>query len=287
MITRQTRHSVRTLSLETGQHPKKLRKLLRAAGVIGSDQMAMSDHNVTFDAQAGTAAVSTNRRRLYLPAARAYLNAPRVQADLLVKHGFIKPSSPVAGTYDQYAIDDLDAFLGKLTQGAKPLDRPSAAVAGIQQAARRACCSAADIVRMILERQLAWAGRLRGVHGYQSVLVKIDEVKAAVRGPEHGGLTHREVREALRTNYRVVLALIANGHLADFRAPNPVNRRMQSLVASSELERFQKTYVSLHVLAKERERHNVALKKDFEVAGVRSAFDYKKIGARFYRRSEC
>jgi hypothetical protein len=222
LIARQTRHSIRTLSLETGQHPKKLRKTLRAAGVIGDDQMALSDHNVTFDAQAGSVAAQEAKACLYLPAARAYLNAPRVQADLLVQHGFIRPKASVGqfGAYDKYAVDDLDAFLAKLKLGAKPVGSPSAKMASIPGAARRARCSAAEIVRLILEEKLVWVGVQRGVRGYLSVLVKVDEVKAAVRGPDHGGLTIEEVRETLQANHRVVLALFKYGHLAARRTPS-------------------------------------------------------------------
>jgi hypothetical protein len=321
LVEQQTRHSIRTLSLETGRHPKTLRKLLRATGIIGADQMALSDHNVTFDAQAGALAVVETSSRLYLPAVRAYLNAPRVQLDLLVKNGFIKPRNSIPGTYDQYAIDDLDAFLGELTAGAKSVDRPPAGVADIPTTARKVRCSAADIVRLILARKLAWVGLQRGVDGYLSVLVNIDEVKLAVHGKvfkvetvvrvkavktkagvrgkrvktkvatpvlviQHDGLTHRDVRQVLRANYRVVLGLIANGHLADFKALNPLNGRMQSLVLPAELERFTKAYVSLHMLAKQRKQHHVVIKKALDAAGIEPVFDHTKVHARFYRRSD-
>jgi hypothetical protein len=311
LVERQTRHSIRTLSLETGRHPKTLRKLLRATGIIGDDQMALSDHNVTFDARAGAVAVARTSSRLYLPAVRAYLNAPRVQADLLVKHGFIKPRDSVEGAYDRYAIEDLDALLAELTTGANLVDRPSTAMANIPDAARKVRCSAADIVRLILARKLAWVGLQRGVDGYLSVLVNIDEVKLAIHGKvfkvkpvvrikrgkpkvavpvlviQHDGLTHRELSVALQTNYKVVLGLIANGHLVDFQVKNPINRHMQSLVAPVELTRFTKAYVSLHVLSKERKQHRTAVRRDLEAAGIKPVFDYTKVHARFYRRSEC
>jgi hypothetical protein len=58
-------------------------------------------------------------------------------------------------------------------------------------------------------------------------------------------------------------------------------------VAPAELARFQKTYVSLHVLAKERKRHHLAMKMELDDAGVGPEFDHGRIGARFYRRSQC
>ena len=284
---KQTRHSVHTLSLEVGQHPKKLRKVLRAAGVIDDRQMAFSDNNVTFDARAGSAAAQGAKRCLYLPAVRTRLNVSRIQADLLIKHRFIQPRDPIAGAYDKYAIDDLDAFLGALLRGAKTVDRPTAAMDGIPKAAKRAYCSSSDVIRLILNRRLSWTGRLRGVRGYKSVLVKIDEVKAAVRGPEHGGITLRQVCKVLRTHDLVLAALIAGGHLKSFVARNPATRFMQTLVARKELVRFQKTYVSLFALGKERKQNLGVLKTELDAAGVRPAFDHQKVRARFYRRSEC
>jgi TniQ len=313
LVAQQTRHSIRTLSLETGRHPKTLRKLLMATGIISDDQMALSDHNVTFDAQAATLAVAETSSRLYLPAVRAYLNAPRVQLDLLIKHGFIKPRNSIPGTYDQYAIDDLDAFLAELTMDAESVDRLPAGVADIPTAARKVRCSAADIVRLILARKLAWVGLQRGVDGYLSVLVNIDEVKLAVYGKvftvkpvarvkraktkvtkpvpvlvlQHDGMTHREVCAALRTNYKVVLGLIANGHLADFHARNPINRHIQSLIEPAELERFKEAYVSLHALAKMRGQHHVVVRKEMDAVGIKPVFDHAKVHARFYRRRDC
>jgi hypothetical protein len=288
-IGQRTLHSIRTLSLETGLHPKKLRKTLRASGIIDDHQMALSDHAVIFDAVEGSRAALAVRECLYLPAVRDYLNASRSQVDLLVKHGFIKPhmSRTSLGAHDQYAVPDLDDFLGRLTLGAQLVNRHSHREVTIPSAAKQACCSAADVVRLILEKRLAWVGRRKGVRGYGAVLVNVDQVKDAVRGPGHGGLPLRTVSQKLGTTDRVVTALIEGKHLATFMARNPVNRCMQTLVAAKELAGFQKTYVSLHVLAKERKRYHLVVKTELDAAGIKPAFDHEKVGARFYRRSDC
>jgi hypothetical protein len=287
-IPSRTLHSIRTLSLETGQHPKKLRKALRASEIVRDDQTGRSDHNVVFDAAAGSSVARDVKSCLALPAVQDYLNAPRVQADLLIKHGFIKPhlSRAQFGAREEYAIQDLDKFLDRLTRHALVVHTPASRQVTIPQAAKLACCSAADIVRLILENELPWVGRLRKDRGYLSVVVNIDDVKRAMRGPDHGGVSLRQVAQRLCTNDRVVTALITQKHLATFTAKNPVNRCMQTLVTPKELERFLKTYVSLHVLAKERKQFGAAVKKDLEAAGTRPAFDLKKVFARFYRRSD-
>jgi hypothetical protein len=174
-----------------------------------------------------TGGLRSGRRDSQLPAARDYLNAPRSQADLLVKHGFIKPHmsrTSLFGARDQYAIADLDNFLGRLTHAAQRIARPSYRQVTIQRAAKQACCSAADIVRLILEERLGWVGRLPAVRGYRSVLVNIDHVKDAVRGPGHGGVPLRTVAQELSTTDRVVTALIEGKHLATITGINPINR---------------------------------------------------------------
>jgi hypothetical protein len=288
-VRRQVRHSIRTLSLETGAHPKRMRKLLRSAGVIGEDQMALSDHNVRFDAEAGAAIVRAAESSLSLAAAHIYLNAPRSQADVLVKAGIIAPHLPAsaAGGYDRYAIADLDVLLARLAFGAKPVVRPKSLEVGIQDAAKKACCSAADIVRLILERKLPWTGRLCGANGYLGVLVRVDQVRNALPRPVMDGVPLEVVRRKLATNHRVLLALIADKHLATYRAVNPVNKCSQTVVAQAELERFQATYVSLHVLAKERGLHHLAMKRILDEKGIRPALNHEVVYARFYRRSDC
>jgi hypothetical protein len=288
-VRRQVRHSIRTLSLETGAHPKRMRKLLRTAGVIGEDQMALSDHNVRFDAEAGASVVRAAESSLSLAATQIYLNAPRSQTDVLVKSGIIVPHLPAsaAGGYDRYAVADLDAFLARLAFGAKPVVRPKPLEVGIQDAAKQACCSAADIVRLIQERKLPWTGRLRGTNGYLGVLVRVDQVRNALPRPVMDGIPLEVVRRKLATNHRVLLALIANKHLATYRAMNPINKCSQTVVAPAELERFQTTYVSLHVLAKERGLHHLAMKKALDKQGIEPALDHLKIHARFYLRKDC
>jgi hypothetical protein len=109
-------HLIRTLSKETRLHPKRLRKLLSSAGALPPDADDLVDGNCLFDAQAGSriareAAVTT----LSVRDAGIYLNAPRVQRDMLYRFGILVPRLKAAdhGAADQFAPEDLDAFLGR------------------------------------------------------------------------------------------------------------------------------------------------------------------------------
>jgi hypothetical protein len=56
-------------------------------------------------------------------------------------------------------------------------------------------------------------------------------------------------------------------------------------VPAAEVERFERTFASLFAIARQRKRHFMAVKKELQHAGVEPAFNPKKIGATFYRRT--
>jgi hypothetical protein len=288
-VVERTLHSIWSLSTESGLHPKRLRKMLRAADIIGDDQMVLPSHLVTFDPRPAEDLVRRLKSALPLPAAGKYLNAPRVQSRLLANGRFIEPCVPGArfSAKDRYAIEDLDDFLQRLLHGAHTVRKPKPGQATIPAVAKRACRSAAEILRLILDRKLSWVGKAAGRHGYLSVLVDLDEIRAKVRGADHGGLTQKEVARVIRTHPKVAGRIIAAGDLKSFVAINPTNQCPQILVKPEEAAKFSKKYVSLFALAHERGMNVKTLKKVLDAAGVEPAFDPRKIGARFYRRSDC
>jgi hypothetical protein len=281
-----TLHSVRSLSLEAQVHPKRLRKLLRASGIIGEAQDHLADANVIFASGEASSVITRAKGAMSLPAAGEYLNAPRVHRALLVQAGFLVPCLSAAGfgAVDQFAVTDLDEFLRRLLDGAEEVKKPKAGQVDIPAAAKRANCKAAEIVRLILDKKLKWVGRLSGVDGYLSVLVEPEEIRGLVRGDDHGGLTPYQVAGALGTTDRVARALIKHGHLKTVSTIHPVNRCPQVVVMPAEVERFQKKYVSLFGLAKERGRHFRKLKQELDANGVKPPFDPETIGATFYVR---
>jgi hypothetical protein len=52
------------------------------------------------------------------------------------------------------------------------------------------------------------------------------------------------------------------------------------------VERFQRKYVSLFALAKERGRHFRKLKQELDEISTKPAFDAEKVGATFYVRDD-
>jgi hypothetical protein len=288
-VGRRSLHSIRTLGLEADLHPKRIKKLLRASGIIDDPQMALPHHNIIFDAQEGSAVVLKAKGALSLPAAGRYLNAPRAQIGLLAKHGFVRPFIPakIFGALDQFATDDLQDFLKRLLAGTQAVRKPAPNQVDIPTAAKRGNCSAVEVLRLILDKKLAWVGRRADIQGYMSALVDVDEIRSKVRGTDHGGLTLEAIVSRLSTSDGVVRALIDGGHLNTKTVINPVNRCPIHVVPAEEVQRFEAEYVSLFALAGQRRKHFRVLKNELEADGIEPALDPKKIGATFYRRRDC
>jgi hypothetical protein len=117
-----------------------------------------------------------------------------------------------------------------------------------------------------------------------SVLVDVEDVRALVRGPDHGGFTGMEIKDKLSTTAKVAAALIKHGHLKTITVVNPVNRCPTVIVPAEEVERFGKRYVSLFALAKQQRRHFLKVKQELDAAGIRPALDPEEVGATFYQR---
>jgi hypothetical protein len=210
-----------------------------------------------------------------------------VQRDVLYRTGLIVPRVRGVdhGAADQFAPEDLDAFLDRLLDGAQPAKVAGAGQANIPDAAKQGCCASEEIVRLILDRKLERKWRLRGERGYMSVLVDVGEVRALVRGPDHGGFTGLDLKDKLSTSAKVAAALIKHGHLKTITVVNPVNRCPTVVVPVEEVERFGKQYISLFALAKQQGRHFRKVKQELDTAGVKPALDPEKVGATFYGRA--
>lgn len=287
-VTTRRVHSLHSASLEFGLHPKRTRKLLRDAGIIGQETDGLSNERVTFDAEVGGRFLSDVASSMSLVRLGQYLGTPRPHERLLFEAGYLKPWI-VGGTDDlkdhAFRKSNADAFLTALLADADPKLEEAPGLYDIPSAAKRACVKAEQIVGFLLNRKLRRVGRSGDAHGYLSVLVDPEEVKRLVAGPDHGGITMKQLEKELRTSTRVVVALIEHGVLAVEMVPNPVNKRIQTIVRPEALERFRSEYVSLQGLAEERGEHFRRTKEYLVRLGISPAFPPEAMGASWYRRS--
>lgn len=285
-------HSVTTAAAELKVHPKRLRKILAAKGLIDADHEGRHNNHVLMDAAAVQQlyddGVLTGLTR---KDAEEYLGAGRVQTKLLADAGIIVPAIASADISNKngwcsFTTNHLDDFLRRLQDGAIPVDQPVENQMDIPAAAKRANCSAAEIVKMVLDKKLAWTGRLTSREKYMAILVDVSEIKAKTQLPPLDGLTAAQIQNTLKTTHRVVKALIDNGVLKTERHINPINRCPVMIVPTAEVARFRQTYVSLMELAEERRLHSTTVKRLLDDEGVRPALGPAIFHATFYRRCD-
>jgi hypothetical protein len=292
-VERRILHSIYTASREFQAHPKRLRKILAAKGLLPADHAGKADNHVLFDAEAAQALYDSGAvDGLSLKELETYSGAGRVQAKLLADSGFLKPVfgrgdiSDASGAL-AFARKDVDNFLAQLLNGAQPVADLGEGQFDIPAAAKRANCSAAEIIRLILARKLAWVGRLTTREKYMAILVDVDEVKTETRNlPPLDGLTARQAEKTLHYASPVVRALIDHNILATEDRVNPVNRCPVKIIKIEEIDRFRATYVSLVELAAERGMHPTLIKRFLDEDGIKPALGKAIFQATFYRRSQ-
>lgn len=286
-VTERRMHSVRTASLETGAHSKRLRKLLHAAGHISATALTLSNERILFDATSAREFLGQVSEAMSLRDAGTYLNAPAPHPTLLIEAGFIRPfvKGGTSTLKDHaFAKRELDAFLNGLLARATPLETDELSFRSIPAAAKHASCSAMEIVRLIIDGTLSRVRYQPDRKGYLSVAVDPDEVKPLVRGRDHGHFSLREVEQKLCASTPVVKALADRGHLPSRIALNPVNRCPQRVVPKGEFDRFIGRFASLHMLAKETAMNISTVAGLLRDAGIKPAFDPKAVHATFYDR---
>lgn len=282
-------HSLRTAALETGLHPKRLRRILAACGTIPSDHRALTDDRLIFSAPEAAATLEKAKHAITEVEAQVYLNAGRVHTRLLVKAGLIVPFA-AAGQESMkdngFDTRDLNEFLARLTAKAKAVPVPADLMYRIPEAAKRTNCSAMEIVRAILDDRMEWVGQVAGESGYMSVLVDLNEVRGMFRGEHGDNLPLSHVQASLTTTFAVVDRLVRTGILPSQEAISPLNRCPYIAVQKDDLSAFIETYGSLHELARERGVHFLPFKKALMARGIEPAFGKPIIPATFYRRAD-
>lgn len=280
-------HSVHSAARAIGAHPKRLRKLLHAAGFISDTDLGKTDDRAVFPADEGLGDfLERARGSMSLKEAGVYINAPRVQMKLLVRDGLIEPFAKTGAGELSIAKSDLDAFLKRLLGDATEATEADGDLLTLPKAAKNACRPVAKVVKLLLERRLVRVRHQPGTVGYMSALVDPSEVRSFVHLEEKGGLSVRETARRMRWSTNVVLALADLGVLPSTTAPNPITRTPQRLISPVGLEEFKRRYIHLHALARERRSYHLAVRDELEATGIRPAFDPMQVPATFYARAD-
>lgn len=282
-------HSVRSVSIETGVHPKRLRKLLLKAGFLSAKDRSLSDDRILFSAEAASSTLDALTGSFKFNELAAYLNIPRGQMVALKKANIFEPDivfDTESGKARAYSRQKLDTFMETLRAGGESVQGVSGRLIQIPDASKRACCSAAETVRLILAGRLMRKGILTTEKGYMAILVDPEEIKPLVRREDHGGVSLRVAEKQLGVSTRVLTALIDHGYLPSREAINPINRCPQRVIEQDDIDAFQATYVGLTALRAELGKYLGDLKQRFSEADIKPCIDPELVFATFYRRSD-
>ncbi len=283
-----TLHSVHSAHIETGAHPKRLKKVLHAFGLIDEDQLGRSDERILFRANDAKFILDRIEESMSLNHVRTYINVPRPFERTLFEANILKPwlyGGTETFSHHAFAKRDLDAFLEALTAKALPATGEEPNLTPILHAAKVANCTTLKVVQLILDGRLFTVRTSPKETGFLSVLVDLEEVKSHVRREDHGGYSLREVEQKLKTSTRVVKGLIEFGYLQAETAINPVNRCPQTIIKRQEFDTFSERYETASSLSRRLGLHLRTAIKHLKDSDVEPAFPVEQVHATFYDRA--
>lgn len=285
-VERRILHSVRTAALETGVHRARMRKVLFQRGVIPKEKSHLRDNLATFRADAAAPLLAELTSTMDLGDVGQYINAPRVQGQLLFRAGFLKPVNHrdlQAKGMLAFTRRQVDRFMADLTIDVREEDDPEAFP--IPTASKRARCGAVEIVRMLVDRKLPWVGRRRGETGYLSILVRPDDVRTVLR-PAGAYLSSRQFADVTGLPITVVSHLARIGFLQSKEADKSQGRLGRYAIPREEVDRLRNELVNGGDLAA---RWGVPKRRAADLlrgAGVKPAHGRADGGWFYYRTNE-
>ena len=245
-------HSIHSAALQSGAHPKRLRKLAKAAGIIGKETDHLSDDRVLVAADRMDTFMEDVAGSMSLKAAGRYLGVERPVDMLLLKSDLVEPW--IAGGADgvgdhAYRRVDLDHFLAAVLN--RKGDPKAHDLRPVGEAAKRANCSILEIFRLLVAGQLETVDLDPSAKRCAAILVRVEEILPLVRQPDHGGMSLRDAERRLQLSNRRMKELLDAERLPFRRARNPVNRCEQTVVDESDVEAFENRYVQLFHFARQ------------------------------------
>lgn len=289
-VQRRKLHSVRTASLETGAHPKQLRKILLALGALHPQDAEKTNAWSLFDADAYSDLLENVREAMSLRVASDYIGAGRVQGRLLFEGGYIRPfvfKSDEHGLRDHlFSKCELDTFLLRLFERAETAQlADNEQFVSIPTAAKRTNCSSKEILDLVLNGQIE-SRRLPGPATFMSLSVDYQEVRSKVRGEYAGEVTAMEATALIRTADVATRALIKAGVLPTRIAINPKNRCPVEVISLAAIEEFRRTYCTSGEISRDTGIGPRRIERIIGEHRIQPELPRQQYRVSFYRRSQ-
>ena len=290
-VTERRIHSVLSAAIEYRIPHKRVRAVLAEEGLLPCGllpfhRIGLRNSDLLFDAVAAAPHLRRASERMNSAEVMQYLRVPSLKP--LLSGRLLKPiavAEPRKSAPVEFERADVYRLIDDLIAASVPVVKADPGQVSIGTAARQRRATQAGVLRLVLEGRLAWVGRLNDEEGIAPLLVDSEEVRAALRNPDVEGLTRDGAHKRLRIRYDVFSRLVASGVLATHRSVSAETGRPLDLVSEDEMKRFEATYVTLGVAARERGRHWSALKKLLADQDIHPALQMADFGTTFYLRS--
>jgi len=261
-------HSVTTAAQETGVDPRRLRRLLVAAGLLAAD-CELPDSWAVFD----TAEAEPILRDLtvLVPAKefRDIIGATRSQFDLLVADGVLVPTLETSETKSVWDPRNGTALLAGLLRGAVQLRQPQHSWEHVSKSAQRLKIGPGIIIQAIMDGRLHRIGNLEGRTGYAAVFVDHDEVARLFGSDALPGHSIETFAKSVGSGSPIGLRrLVLDGHTPATRAINPRTKAEQFYITPADAAAFHARYFTPRTMANEYRRSWQSLLAELDRQGI-------------------
>jgi hypothetical protein len=288
-IERRVWHSVRTAAVETGIHPKRLRRLLIAAGHIPPTMAALSDDRVIFPAGAVADLLEEIRIAFTADDIATHLAITKREVNQLIAANVIKPfdePEPMGRRFPLFRRSDIEALFSTIASAAVPVTESKPHMCDLWTASKRAMCRIDEIFALLASNKLSWVGLKEDTMGLTAILVDFREVRQHTRGTGLEDISLREAKFILKTHQRAIKSLIDLGYLETTLTHSRYNHRAMRAITARSMAEFHRTYVTAMNLARERGMHVGKLIAALKEAGAEPVTTRGNAEIRLYRRKD-
>lgn len=198
-------------------------------------------------------------------------------------------SRDVANARHRIARADLESFIGRLGEGAVPVEQPTRLQVNLGHACLVASTNIVELVSLVLAGRLTWKGRLGGGARYTDLLVDAGEVLNVLRQdrPPPTHMTKFDVGAEMRgMSHQLVGRMIRAGHLKVEKAFCPRVRRRIPLITRESFETFRGRYVTLTELGHTQDLHWRIVRRHLDTSGCMPTYSWDGRGNAIYALSK-
>ena len=287
-LARRRWHSVRTAAAEHRLSANRVRNILSRTGMLARDGVR-ADDRVLLEAERVDPLLADLGKPLGSLQAASRLAVSQEALGSLVEGGHIGfvPHPTSAGTQRwQCEPAEADDLVARAFGRAVVLDSTPEGALDASACAAELRFPVGTVLRLALDDETLWRGRLARVQGLAAMLLRPRDVEERLRLEADQPLKADELAKALRIHVQTVRALVSEGHMVSRTLPKPLFGRAWRVVDRAQSDAFSAEFASLQTLALEMGSTLDALRHRVAIAGVRPTFAPPQFRSAVYRRQD-